>query len=84
MQTAREQEAATIRAQGQKRGADHPRRSRCGSRAHLCRGFGKDPEFYDFYRAMQSYDATFGSTESDSSIILSPDNEYLKQFRGQR
>ena len=48
--------------------------------------FGKDAEFYDFYRAMQSYDATFsnGENPSESSIILSPDNEYLRQFRGRR
>ena len=47
--------------------------------------YGKDPEFYDFYRAMQSYDTTFAQdSQSGSSIILSPDNEYLKQFRGQR
>ena len=48
--------------------------------------FGKDAEFYDFYRAMQSYDATFSNDEnpSESSIILSPDNEYLRQFRGRR
>ena len=48
--------------------------------------FGKDAEFYDFYRAMQSYDATFSNEDnpSESSIILSPDNEYLRQFRGRR
>jgi len=35
---------------------------------------------------MQSYDATFSNDEnpSESSIILSPDNEYLRQFRGRR
>ena len=39
---------------------------------------------------MQSYDETFrkaqeGESErGDSSIILSPDNEYLRQFRGVR
>ena len=46
--------------------------------------FGKDPAFYDFYRAMQSYDATFSNTKNNgqSTIILSPDNEYLRQFRG--
>ena len=48
--------------------------------------YGKDPGFYDFYRAMQSYDATFGpgKDKGESSIILSPDNEYLRQFRGRR
>ncbi len=44
--------------------------------------FGKDPDFYDFYRAMQSYEATFGSTESQSTIILSPDNDYLQAVPG--
>ena len=38
--------------------------------------FGKDPEFYDFYRAMQSYQTTFvgdGRTSAaPTTIILSP------------
>ena len=44
--------------------------------------FGKDPQFYDFYRAMQSYEATFGQKGSRTTIVLSPDNAYLRQFRG--
>jgi len=44
--------------------------------------FGKDPEFYDFYRAMESYDATFAQKGSHTAIVLSPDNAYLRQFRG--
>jgi membrane protease subunit HflC len=31
---------------------------------------------------MQSYDATFAQKDTQTSIILSPDNEYLRQFRG--
>ena len=31
---------------------------------------------------MQSYDYTFSSKEGQSTIILSPDNEYLRQFKG--
>jgi membrane protease subunit HflC len=44
--------------------------------------FGKDPQFHDFYRAMQSYDATFAQKGSHTTIVLSPDNAYLRQFRG--
>ena len=44
--------------------------------------FNKDPAFYDFFRAMQSYRRTFETGEGDSSIVMSPDNEYLRQFRG--
>jgi len=84
MQTAREQEAATIRAGGQ-RDAQIIRATAEAEAARIyANSFGKDPRFYDFYRAMQSYDVTFGSTDSESSIILSPDNEYLRQFRGGR
>ena len=84
MRTAREQEARTIRAQGQK----NAQIIRAGAEASASRtyaeAFGKDPEFYDFYRAMQSYERTFNSGKSESSIILSPNDEYLRQFRGRR
>jgi membrane protease subunit HflC len=81
MKTARQQEAATIRAQGQR----NARIIRAGADAQASKiyadAFNKDPQFYDFYRAMQSYDTTF-SGEGSSQVILSPDNEYLRQFRG--
>ena len=84
MRTARQQEAATIRAQGQKN-AQIIRATADASAAKIyADAYGKDPQFYDFYRAMQSYDATFTRGQGDSSIILSPDNEYLRQFRGGR
>lgn len=84
MQSAREQEAATTKATGL-RDAQIIRAEADAQAAKIyADSFGKDPQFYDFYRAMQSYDTTFGSTESESSIILSPDNEYLRQFRGAR
>ena len=84
MKTARDQEALTIRAQGQK----NAQIIRAGAEAEAARiyalSFGKDPQFYDFYRAMQSYDTTFGTGDGESSIILSPDNDYLRQFRGRK
>ena len=86
MESDREREARTIRAQG---GRD-ARIIRADADAQAAKiyadSFGKDAEFYDFYRAMQSYDATFSNPDntSESSIILSPDNEYLRQFRGRR
>ena len=84
MQSARQQEAATIRAGGLK-DAQIIRATADAEAARIyAQSFGKDPDFYDFYRAMQSYEATFGSTESQSTIILSPDNDYLRQFRGKR
>ena len=40
--------------------------------------FGKDPEFFAFYRAMQAYErALIGG---DTSLVLSPDSEFFKFF----
>lgn len=83
MATARAQEAATIRAQGQKAAQIMRAEAEAEAARTYAASFGKDPEFYDFYRAMQSYDATFSQKDSNTAIVLSPDNRYLKQFRGQ-
>ncbi|WP_370516004.1 protease modulator HflC [Novosphingobium sp. Gsoil 351] len=82
MQSARNQEATTIRAQGEKNAQITRAQAQAQASKTYADSFGKDPAFYDFYRAMQSYDATFASKDGTTSIILSPDNEYLKQFRG--
>ena len=88
MRTARKQEALTIQAQGLKK-AQIIRADADASASGVYAGaFGKDSDFYDFYRAMQSYEHTFGVNGStatgQSSIILSPNNDYLREFRGRR
>ncbi|MCX7285838.1 MAG: protease modulator HflC [Novosphingobium sp.] len=82
MATARQQEAATIRAQGQKQAQIIRATAEATAARTYADAFNKDPAFYDFYRAMQSYDTTFAQKGSSTSIVLSPDNEYLKQFKG--
>lgn len=82
MQTARKQEATTIRAQGDKQAQIIVADAQAQAAKTYADAFGKDPQFYDFYRAMQSYDATFDSGDGKTSIILSPDNDYLRQFKG--
>jgi membrane protease subunit HflC len=82
METDRKQEAETIRAGGQ-RDAQIVRAEAEAEAARIYSdAYGKDPDFYDFYRAMESYRRTFEAGTGESSIILSPDNEYLRQFRG--
>jgi membrane protease subunit HflC len=89
MQTAREQEARSIRAQGLKQAQIIRAEADAEAASTYAEAFGKDPDFYDFYRAMQSYEATFlndgsGKDMGRSSIILSPSNDYLREFRGRR
>ena len=84
VRTARRQEAVSSRAEGEKE-AQIIRGQADGEAARIyASSFGKDPEFYDFYRAMQSYRQTFlgEGNKGQTSIILSPDNEYLRRFRG--
>ncbi|MBL4858749.1 MAG: protease modulator HflC [Erythrobacter sp.] len=85
MESDRQREARTIRAQGNRDARIIRANADAESARIYAEAFGKDADFYDFYRAMQSYDATFASeNDAASSIILSPDNEYLQQFRGRR
>jgi membrane protease subunit HflC len=40
--------------------------------------FGKDPEFFSFYRSMQSYEKAL--MDDETSLILSPDSDFFKYF----
>jgi modulator of FtsH protease HflC len=86
MRSARVQEARTIEAQGLQRAQIIRADADAEAAGIYAAAYGKDPKFYDFYRAMQSYEHTFGADgskpEGQSSIILSPGNDYLREFRG--
>lgn len=88
MATARKQQADTIRAQGQKDAQIIRAQADADAAKIYAVSFSKDAEFYDFYRAMQSYKHTFGADGAPqegngaTSVILSPNNAYLRQFEG--
>lgn len=91
MKSAREQEATSIRAQGYKQAQIIRAEADADAAKTYAAAFGKDPQFYDFYRAMQSYRTTFageGQAANEqgggTNIILSPDNDYLREFRGKK
>ena len=86
MRTAREQEARSIRAEGAKRAQIIQAEADADAARVYAASFGKDAEFYEFYRAMQSYKSTFvgdpRNPPSPTTVILSPQNDYLKEFTG--
>lgn len=84
METDRQEEAATIRAAGERDAQIIQAEAQAEAARIYADAYGKDPQFYDFYRAMESYRRTFETGDAESSIILSEDNEYLRQFRGRR
>ena len=89
MRTARTQEARSIEAQGSRQAQIIRADAEAEAVATYARAFNQDPDFYDFYRAMQSYQISFVADtptgqppRGRTNIILSPNNEYLRQFRG--
>lgn len=46
---------------------------------------GKDPEFYDFFRALRSYTYVFENPDPKNppTIVIPPNSSYLRHFNGQ-
>ena len=92
MESERQEEAETIRAGGRRDAQIIRAESEAEAAEIYAEAYNKDPQFYDFFRAMESYRRTFGPARpgespenvGESSVILSPDNDYLRQFRGGR
>mgnify|MGYP001156545566 CR=1 FL=1 len=81
MRTARQQEARAIEADGMRQAQVIRAEADAKASQIYAASFGKDADFYNFYRAMQSYRVTFGANaKGDTNLILSPGNDYLGQF----
>ncbi len=89
MQTARQQEAARIRAEGQQRQreivatatqeAETIRGEADAERARIfASSFGKDPSFAAYYRSLQAYEA---SMDEGTTLVLSPDSAFFRYFQ---
>ncbi len=63
---------ATSKAE-QTRGEGDAERNRIFAEA-----FGKDPQFFAFYRSMQAYDA--GLKQGDTRLVIKPDSDFFRFF----
>ena len=41
--------------------------------------YGRDADFFRFYRSMQAYEASLGD---DTTLVLTPDSDFFRYFRG--
>jgi len=80
MKTARQQEAMTIRADGSRQAQLIQAGADSEAARIYAQSFGKDPDFYAFYRSMQAYRESL--KKEDTTIVLSPDSEFFRQFGG--
>ncbi len=89
MKTARQQEAARIRATGRQQQqeiiatateeAETIRGQADAERAKIfAASFGKDPSFAAFYRSMKAYEASMA--KGDTTLVLSPDSAFFRYF----
>ena len=73
-----DREATVILAEA-KREAEIARGSGEATRTRVLNdAFGRDPDFFHFYRSMQAYEATF--TGETTFMVLSPDSEFFDFF----
>jgi len=87
MRNARQQQARSIRLKGVQDAEAIQDQADSQAAQIYAASFGKDPQFYDFYRAMQSYRTTFigdegGKPPAPTTVVLSPSDDYLRQFAG--
>lgn len=74
-----ERERTVLLADAQKR-AQIRRGEGDGSAAKIfADAYSQDSEFYSFFRSLQAYRQAFG--DGNSTMVLSPDNEFFKYFR---
>lgn len=73
-----ERDATVIVAEATQRG-DQARGEGEGERNRIfAEAFGKDPDFFAFYRSMQAYEA--GLKQNDTRLLLAPDSEFFRYF----
>lgn len=89
MQTARQQEAAEIRATGEQQRkeivatatneAEKIRGEGDAERARIfAQSYGRDASFAAFYRSLKAYEASMA--QGDTTMVLSPDSEFFRYF----
>jgi membrane protease subunit HflC len=82
MAERREGMALSLRAAGAREAQSITSQAEAEAASILQQSAGRDPDFYDFYRAMKSYEATLADPDrkDKATIILPPESGYLKQF----
>jgi membrane protease subunit HflC len=74
-----DKEATVIRAEATQK-ADILRGEGEGERNRvLAEAYGKDPEFFEFYRSLKAYEESM--TGQNTTMVISPDSPFFKYFQ---
>ncbi len=73
-----EREATVIKAEAQSKGEQIRGEGDADRNRIFADAYGRDPDFFAFYRSMQAYEV--GMTSKDTRMLLSPDSEFFRYF----
>jgi membrane protease subunit HflC len=73
-----DREATVIKAEATKKGELKRGEGDAERNKVFADAFGRDPDFFAFYRSMQAYEAGFKA--GDTRMLLSPDSEFFRYF----
>lgn len=73
-----DREATVIRAEAEKTALEMRGQADAERNRIFAEAFGKDPEFFSFYRSMQAYEQSLGA--GDTRLVLSPNSEFFRYF----
>jgi len=79
IQARAERERTVILSQAQRESKITRGQADAGASRILADAFGQDPQFYKFYRSLQTYRQALA--EAHPTIVLSPDSEFLRNFK---
>ena len=75
-----DREATVIRAEALRRGEIMRGEGDAERNRIFANAYGRDQEFFSFYRSMQAYETGF--KPADTRLVISPDSEFMRYFNG--
>ncbi|UZF94431.1 protease modulator HflC [Bosea sp. NBC_00550] len=75
-----DRDATVIVAEAQQRSDEIRGEGEAERNKVFAEAFGKDPEFFSFYRSMQAYEASI--KPGDTRMVLTPDSPFFRFFNG--
>lgn len=73
-----DREATVIQAEATRKGEELRGSGDADRNRIYAEAYGRDPEFFEFYRSMQAYE--HGLKSADTRLLISPDSDFFKYF----
>jgi membrane protease subunit HflC len=73
-----DREVTVIKAEATRKGEELRGAGEAERNKIFAEAFGRDPDFFAFYRSMQAYEA--GLKPGDTRLVISPDSDFFKYF----